>query len=97
MDMEEAQAFYADPANQVPAGPPVRRVRPRRRLLHVHRDLDYQLRGVHYYYQCKCGARRVRLAYTRMCGPVDPGWPQLTDRHGNPVRDSGWHGGPNRG
>jgi hypothetical protein len=55
-----------------------------------HRDPDWQSDGIHAYYQCRCGARRVRRVNARMSGPVERGWPQLTDRHGLPVFDTGW-------
>jgi hypothetical protein len=45
---------------------------------------------VHAYYQCPCGARRVRRLYTNMNGPVKQGWPRLVNSHGMPVRDTGW-------
>lgn len=59
--------------------------------LHVHRDPNWQSNGIHAYYQCRCGARRVRRVSQTMHGPMDHGWPSLTDRHGMPVTDSGWH------
>ena len=55
-----------------------------------HRDPDWQYRGVHIYYQCRCGARRVRQAHANWDGPAELGWPPLRDRHGVPVTDSGW-------
>ena len=56
----------------------------------VHRDPHWRIIGVHRYYQCKCGARRVMRAYSNLMGPVDPGWPDLFDKHGQFLDDSGW-------
>lgn len=61
-----------------------------RKLFHIHRDPNYQVEGVNVYYQCKCGARRTRLAYSNLMGPVKSGWPGLIDSHGYGVSDSGW-------
>lgn len=55
-----------------------------------HRDRHWQQRGLYVYYQCRCGARRVRRAVLNHHGPVEPGWPPLADRHGQPVNDTGW-------
>ena len=61
-----------------------------RRVLHIHRDPNYYLDNVWYCYQCRCGARRVRLAYANIIGPEPAGWPRAIDRHGAAVNDSGW-------
>lgn len=57
---------------------------------HFHDDPHWRVRYVHAYYQCRCGARRVRRAYVNQDGPVEAGWPDLVDSHGYPVDDSGW-------
>lgn len=57
---------------------------------HFHSDPNWQVRNVHRYYQCRCGARRVSIAYTNLSGPVEPGWPPMYDSHGNRVYDTGW-------
>ena len=59
--------------------------------LHFHSDPNWEIRGVHRYDECSCGARRVRRAYRNMNGPVADGWPDLVNRHGQPLMDSGWH------
>lgn len=59
-------------------------------LPHFHRDPDWRSTGIHAYYLCKCGARRVRMVSLTMDGPVERGWPRLVDRHGMPVADTGW-------
>lgn len=64
-----------------------------RDLLHAHHDPDYRLIGVNVYYICRCGARRVRRAYSTLLGPIASGWPRLVDRHGFPRDDSGWERG----
>jgi len=56
----------------------------------IHRDPAWEIRGIHAYYECRCGARRVRRFYRNRSGPTEQGWPQLTDRHGQPRDDSGW-------
>lgn len=61
------------------------------RLPHLfHRDPDWQQRGPYAYYQCRCGARRVRHIVVTLPGTILPGWPRLVDRHGRRVYDSGW-------
>lgn len=55
-----------------------------------HRDPNWESRGMHAYYQCRCGARRVRKVPWGLAAPVEPGWPVLRDRHGRPSDDSGW-------
>jgi hypothetical protein len=57
---------------------------------HFHSDPNWRAGMVHAYYQCPCGARRVRRLYTNMNGPVKQGWPRLVNSHGMPVRDTGW-------
>jgi hypothetical protein len=57
---------------------------------HFHSDPNWQLRGVHVYYKCICGAKRVRRAYNNLNGPVESGWPRLVNSHGMPRNDSGW-------
>lgn len=59
-------------------------------LPHFHHDPNYQARGPHLYFECRCGARRVVHHVRNMGGPVQAGWPTLTDRHGMPVRDTRW-------
>lgn len=61
-----------------------------RRRLHVHWDRHWQLDGVWRCYQCRCGARRLVLAYANQYGPVPPGWPHPLNRHLQPVDDTGW-------
>lgn len=56
----------------------------------LHRDSSWQVRGIHAYYQCRCGARRVKRVVTNLAGPIDAGWPRLLDAHGRPTTDSGW-------
>lgn len=58
--------------------------------MHFHRDPDFQLVGCWLYYECKCGARRVRRAYYNLMGPSKPGWPLTRNKHGQPVDDTGW-------
>lgn len=60
---------------------------------HIHRDPDHMVIGANVYYLCKCGAKRVRRAYSNLAGPVDVGWPGLRDKHGFPVDDTGWQTG----
>lgn len=58
---------------------------------HVHGDGQWQVRGCWRYFQCKCGARRVRRHYANLVGPVRPGWAGLLrDSHGQDLDDSGW-------
>jgi len=58
---------------------------------HFHSDPNYQLDGCHYYYVCKCGARRITEAYSNLYGPPKPGWGALLqNRHGEWKHDSGW-------
>lgn len=61
-----------------------------RRMLHIHRDPDWQTRGVWRYFECRCGARRVSRATRNLMGPSDRAWPSLRDRHGEHVDDTGW-------
>jgi hypothetical protein len=60
------------------------------RWLHIHHDRHWEQRGVHGYYQCRCGARRTIWINIMMWGPVEDGWPLLTDKHNRPTTDSGW-------
>jgi hypothetical protein len=61
------------------------------RLPHlVHRDRNWQLDGLYAYYQCRCGARRVRWVVRSLYGPGRDGWPELADQHGRQVDDTGW-------
>lgn len=60
--------------------------------LHIHRDPNWQKRGVWACYECRCGARRVRRIVINLMGPVPPGWPQPVDTHGVSRLDSGWQG-----
>jgi hypothetical protein len=60
------------------------------RFLHIHRDRYWQQRGLYAYYQCRCGARRVVWTVRSMLGPVEHGWPELADKHGRQVTDTGW-------
>jgi len=57
---------------------------------HFHSDPNWQVRNVHRYFECKCGARRVARAYSNLDGPVEQGWPDMVDSHGQPTNDSGW-------
>jgi hypothetical protein len=63
-----------------------------RRLLHRHYDPDWRRENVHDYFECRCGARRVRRAFANLDGPLTrPGWwPLLVDEHGRHLDDSGW-------
>jgi hypothetical protein len=56
----------------------------------IHRDRRWQIRGLFAYYECRCGARRIRWVNRGMCGPPEPGWPELQDKHGAEMYDSGW-------
>ncbi len=58
---------------------------------HIHWDRRWEERGLFVYYQCRCGARRIRRAFLNWDGPAEPGWPPLRDKHGREVFDSGWH------
>ena len=63
------------------------------KLFHVHRDPDWQERGLWRYFTCKCGARRISRATLNLMGPAEPGWDHLLrDSHGVPLNDSGWVG-----
>lgn len=57
---------------------------------HFHSDPNWQAGMVHAYYQCSCGARRVRRLYTNMNGPTEQGWPRLVNSHGMQINDTGW-------
>lgn len=57
---------------------------------HFHSDPNWELRNCNYYYQCSCGARRVKRAYRNMYGVIERGWPRLVDGHGRPLNDTGW-------
>lgn len=59
-------------------------------MIHFHRDPNWQIIGANAYYRCKCGAQRVRMAYANIAGPVEPGWPDLIDKHGRSLHDTGW-------
>jgi hypothetical protein len=62
--------------------------------LHWHRDPDWQLVGVWQYHHCRCGAVRIRRAYANLLGPAHWRWSRLlVDRHGQPLKDSGWRTG----
>jgi hypothetical protein len=58
--------------------------------LHWHRDPDWEIRNVHRYEQCWCGARRTSRAYSNLDGPIEGGWPDTIDRHGVERFTSGW-------
>lgn len=60
------------------------------KLPHFHSDPDYRRVNVHYLYECRCGAKRTRRAYSNIDGPIHPDWPSTTDRHGTYRMDSGW-------
>ena len=61
------------------------------KLLHLHWDFGWRTDGTRAYYQCRCGARRVRrLPEAAMWVPQQPGWPALVDRHGRSIADTGW-------
>lgn len=60
------------------------------RLFHWHRDRNWQTDGIHAFYECRCGARRVRWVNLRIGAPLPAGWPGLSDKHGRDVTDSGW-------
>lgn len=57
---------------------------------HLHSDPNWQQRGANAYYQCRCGARRVRRTSSRALSPTLPGWPILADHHGRSINDTGW-------
>jgi hypothetical protein len=62
-----------------------------KRFIHwFHRDRHWQADGINAYYQCRCGAQRVRRLNEFKIGPVRAGWPPLQDQHGMPVTDTGW-------
>lgn len=61
-----------------------------RQLFHLHWDLRWRQEGIWYKFECRCGARRLRAATRNQWGPVPEGWPQMADRHGRAVMDSGW-------
>jgi hypothetical protein len=60
-----------------------------RKVLHLHRDPNWVMRGANSYEECACGARRVRRRWAG-CSPVADGWPALLDRHNRPVYSTGW-------
>lgn len=57
---------------------------------HFHSDPNWRVVGANAYYECRCGARRVRRAYSNLGSPVEPGWPRMADSHGMPRNDTGW-------
>jgi hypothetical protein len=63
------------------------------RLPHWHRDPDWRLVGANIYEQCHCGARRTRVAYANLRGPVARDWPDMRDKHGVMRESSGWQRG----
>lgn len=58
--------------------------------LHWHRDPDWKVVGIHAYFRCRCGAVRVRHYAVNLGGPVSATWPDLVDRHGRRISDTGW-------
>lgn len=60
--------------------------------LHIHRDPNWQQRGVWAEYRCRCGARRLRRNSFRLYGPIPTTWDVslMRDRHGRVKDDSGW-------
>lgn len=57
---------------------------------HFHSDPDWKIVNVHALYECRCGARRTKVAYKNLMGPIQNGWPDTYDRHGVERWDSGW-------
>lgn len=55
-----------------------------------HRDPNWETRGFYAYYECRCGARRVRKVPWGHAAPVESGWPSLIDNRGRRLNDSGW-------
>jgi hypothetical protein len=60
------------------------------RKFHIHFDPNFQLRGIYFYHQCDCGARKTQCGSFTVGGPVAYGWPDIFDNHGRLDNDSGW-------
>lgn len=57
---------------------------------HFHSDPNWKIENCHALYECECGARRTRRAYSNITGPVLTGFPDTFDSHGVYRMDSGW-------
>ena len=64
---------------------------------HFHRDPNFILNGSNFYYQCKCGARRVERGSYTFVSPVARGWPALQNSHRMQVNKTAWTMPPENG